>query len=227
MANSPGGATGDSTPGTLVGTLVGIVLAAGQGTRMGSAKALLSDASGTPWLELATTLMLNAGCDHVFVVLGASAAKAQTMLPVDNRIIPVINPRFADGLSHSLLAGLTTAAETTAVAALVTLLDLPRMPASVVDRVLHPAWETAFPLLSPKSLRRAVYGGIPGHPALIGRSHWAALAETLRGDSGAREYLVSHRALEVECGDLFDGRDSDAPARSRTGDLPDEQRRNN
>lgn len=193
------------------GELVGIVLAAGRGTRMGSPKALLRDAAGTPWLELATTLMLDAGCERVFVVLGASATKAREMLPVDPRIIPVINARFADGLSHSLLAGLQAVKETTAVAALITLLDLPRMPASVVDRVVHPVWETAFSLLGPRSLRRAVYGGIPGHPVLIGRAHWDDLAHTLRGDTGARDYLIAHGALEVECGDLFDGRDSDAP----------------
>ena len=178
---------------------------------MGSAKALLRDSGGTSWLELATKLLLNAGCEQVFVVLGADATIAQEMLPTDQRIIPVINPRFADGIASSLLAGLQAVSGTTAVATIITVLDLPRMPASVLERVLHPAWETSFSLLNPQSLRRAVYEGKPGHPVLIGRDHWGALGASLHGDSGARDYLIEHRALEVECSDLFDGRDSDTP----------------
>ena len=120
------------------------------------------------------------------------------------------------------------AAQTPAIAIMVTLLDLPRMPASVVERVLNPAGGTDSIPLGPTTLRRAVYGGIPGHPALIGRAHWEGLGLTLRGDSGARDYLIEHHALEVECGDIFDGRDSDAPAddpsgtRIRTDEMPDE-----
>jgi len=203
---------------------------------MGSAKALLRDSTGTSWLELATTLLLNAGCETVFVVLGEEATLAQRLLPEDPRIVPVINPRFADGIAHSLVAGLTAVANTSAVATMITLLDLPRMPASVIERVLQPRQETSpavptpsvptlavptssvptlsVPTLSaptPQSLRRAVYNGAPGHPVLIGRDHWDALAKSLQGDSGAREYLIEHRAQEVECSDLFDGRDSDTP----------------
>ena len=213
---------------TNASALVGIVLAAGQGARMGAPKALLRDDTGTPWLEIATTRMLDAGCDTVFVVLGAAATHARALLPVDSRVIPVINPRFASGISHSLRAGMHAAAQTSAIATMITLLDLPRMPASVVERVLNPAGGADLLPLGPTTLRRAVYGGIPGHPALIGRAHWEDLRLTLRGDSGALRYLIEHHALEVECGDLFDGRDSDAPAdepggpRIRTDEMPDE-----
>jgi CTP:molybdopterin cytidylyltransferase MocA len=59
------------------------------------------------------------------------------------------------------------------------------------------------------ALARAVYAGRPGHPVLIGRDHWTALAQTLTGDSGAGAYLSAHDALEVECGDLWSGADID------------------
>jgi CTP:molybdopterin cytidylyltransferase MocA len=58
-------------------------------------------------------------------------------------------------------------------------------------------------------LRQAVFGGRPGHPVLIGREHWTAVADALAGDRGARGYLVAHGVDEVECGDLFDGHDID------------------
>ena len=49
------------------------------------------------------------------------------------------------------------------------------------------------------------------HPVLRGRAHWEPLSASLIGDSGARDYLVEHRAREVECGDLFSGADRDGP----------------
>jgi CTP:molybdopterin cytidylyltransferase MocA len=60
-----------------------------------------------------------------------------------------------------------------------------------------------------EALARASYHGRPGHPVVLGRSHWVAIAETARGDSGARDYLATHAAALVECGDLASGVDVD------------------
>jgi CTP:molybdopterin cytidylyltransferase MocA len=88
-------------------------------------------------------------------------------------------------------------------AALLTLVDLPGLPVSVAERLLGGGF-------GPAGLRQAVFGGRPGHPVLIGRDHWAALAETTQGDRGARPYLVAHDVVEVECGDLAGGEDVDS-----------------
>ena len=53
---------------------------------------------------------------------------------------------------------------------------------------------------------------MPGHPALIGRSHWEAVAHEAGGDQGARGYFRTHPHDLVECGDLATGRDADTPA---------------
>jgi hypothetical protein len=45
---------------------------------------------------------------------------------------------------------------------------------------------------------------------VLGRAHWAAVAESATGDAGAREYLQSHEAALVECGDLATGADIDS-----------------
>jgi CTP:molybdopterin cytidylyltransferase MocA len=64
------------------------------------------------------------------------------------------------------------------------------------------------------ALRQATFGGRPGHPVVIGRSHWPALAAHLAvqeaRDAGAREYLVAHGVTELECSDLGSGDDVDA-----------------
>jgi nicotine blue oxidoreductase len=85
------------------------------------------------------------------------------------------------------------------------LVDTPDVGADVVARVLAAARSAA------SGLARATYGGRPGHPVVIERSHVAALAETLHGDEGARVFLAGRAdVLAVECGDLATGADVDA-----------------
>ncbi len=87
------------------------------------------------------------------------------------------------------------------------LVDLPDVGAAVVDRVVSAA-------AGPASLARAAYDGVPGHPVLLGRDHWAEVARTARGDRGARDHLARHgdAVRLVECGDLATGADVDEPA---------------
>ncbi len=65
--------------------------------------------------------------------------------------------------------------------------------------------------VTPQTLRQAHFGGRPGHPVVIGRSHWALLRSSLSGDTGARPYLVTHGVLAVPCDDLGTGDDVDTP----------------
>ncbi|WP_349429058.1 hypothetical protein [Microbacterium sp. LWS13-1.2] len=80
--------------------------------------------------------------------------------------------------------------------------DAPDAPASVVRRVIATLRREAL-------LGQAVYGGVPGHPAAITLSHFAALSAALDGDRGARPYLVTHGVVEVECSDVWSGADID------------------
>lgn len=173
----------------------GIVLAAGAGTRHGGPKALVPD-----WLDGATRLLLDAGCARVVVVLGAGADEARNLVPSDARVEVRVATDWSEGMGASLREGL---AHATGDAVLITLVDLPGTPGSVVSRLI-PSESLE------DSLRQATYEGRPGHPVLVGRAHWKALSETLAGDRGARPYLRTHGVTEVECGDLHHGRDEDA-----------------
>ena len=179
----------------------GLVLAAGAGRRMGMPKALKRDPDGTSWLARATSALLDGGCDRVTVVLGACGGEAERDLPgVDY----LLCPDWDDGIGASLAHGLRGIAAVDAVAVLVHLVDLPDVGAVVAQRLLDPEPQR-------DSLRRAVYSGVVGHPVLIGRDHWAPLAEGLAGDHGANASLRTHEALEIECGDLATGLDVDSP----------------
>ena len=60
------------------------------------------------------------------------------------------------------------------------------------------------------ALSNAYKTPLPGHPVLLGRDHWAAVAQQAAGDAGARGYLRTHDVALVECGDLATGHDVDA-----------------
>jgi CTP:molybdopterin cytidylyltransferase MocA len=187
----------------------GLLLAAGGGRRAGGPKALRRSASGRPGLVDAVQMLLAGGCSEAVVVLGSAADRARAMLtdpPWDpGRVRVVDTGDWADGMSGSLRAGLTAALERPATAVLIHLVDLPDVTAGVASRVLEHA------AAGPGCLARAVYGGAPGHPVLVGRDHVARLLATLAGDRGAQDYLESHACVAVECGDLATGRDVDAP----------------
>jgi len=55
---------------------------------------------------------------------------------------------------------------------------------------------------------RAVYGGRPGHPVVLGRRVLDAVPE-LAGDAGARELLARFRVREWEAGHLASATDID------------------
>jgi CTP:molybdopterin cytidylyltransferase MocA len=171
---------------------IGLVLAAGAGSRFGMPKALARTPDGTPWLRRATTALVDGGCEHVVVVLGAMAESAIHLVPREARI--VIARDWHDGQSSSLRAGLEACASSQGFAVLVTLVDLPDLDAEAARRVLADAGS--------ESLRRAAYDGKPGHPVLIGREHWGGVATSLSGDTGAARYVAEHGAAWIDCSGL-------------------------
>ena len=178
----------------------GLVLAAGAGTRMGRPKALVRDADGISWLARSVVVLRDAGCRDVTVVLGARADEARALVPAGATV--VVADDWAEGMAASLRAGLRSL--TSGDIALVTLVDLPDVTAAVARRVLSAGD-------GPASLVRATYDGRPGHPVLFGSNHWMPVADSVTGDSGARDYLAAHDTTDVECGDLATGHDQDRP----------------
>lgn len=187
------------------GHLSGLVLAAGAGVRFGGPKALAHGADG-PWLPAAVRLLRGGGCHRVVVVLGAAAEQARALLPEDRHVEAVVAEQWERGPGESLRTGL---AHASGAAVVVTLVDLPGTPVSVVRRVLAGGVDA-------RTLRRAVYAGRPGHPVVLGRDHWGPLSAELGAgadrpvDHGARHYLRAHGVERVECSDLHHGRDVDA-----------------
>jgi len=178
----------------------GIVLAAGAGRRYGMAKALVSY-QGQLFVERAARVLVDAGCSPVVVVLGASADEVRARADLTGVSI-VDNPEWATGMGSSLRAGLA-ALRNDEVAAVILPVDTPGVTDAAVRRITAMAAADA--------LVRATYAGVPGHPVLLGRAHWAGVSELAAGDAGARPYLRSHPPVDVPCEDVASGADVDRP----------------
>jgi CTP:molybdopterin cytidylyltransferase MocA len=201
----------------------GLLLAAGAGRRMGTPKALVGDDAGL-WLPRGVRALRDGGCTAVTVVLGAVVEEAVRLLAADQPasapgagpdplaagVRVVVADDWAEGMGASLRAGLAAAAAGDAEAVVVHLVDLPDVGPAVVARLLGALAGEGRP--AGAALARAAYSGVPGHPVLLGRDHWAGVTAGLSGDEGARGYLRSHPTLAVECGDLATGRDVDVRA---------------
>jgi len=177
---------------------VGLLLAAGEGRRFGGPKALARDDDGTSWLLRAVQALRP--CSEIVVVLGAEAERAAALLPLS--VSRIRADDWAEGMGASLRAGLEALGPTDHDAALVSLVDLPDVDAAVVARLVAASQGRG-------DLARAAYDGVPGHPVLLGRDHWAGVVASAAGDRGARDYLAAHDVDLVECGDLATGVDVD------------------
>lgn len=188
-----------------------MVLAAGAGRRMGGPKALLRlSPSGPSLVETAVTRLHEAGLGDVHVVVGASAAQVTARAELAGGIV-VEAADWDEGMGASLRRGLEALSGTRAEAALLMLVDLPDVGVEVHTRVLAAVLAERDGDLS-RVLVRAAYDGVPGHPVLLGREHWAAVRDSAVGDHGARDYFREQRPRLVECADLATGRDIDRPA---------------
>jgi CTP:molybdopterin cytidylyltransferase MocA len=182
--------------------IAGLLLAAGAGRRYGMPKALVD---GGAWLRRAVAALTDGGCDPVLVVVGAEADRVLPLVP--DTAATVLAADWAQGMGASLRAGLKeliSTAQPQVQAALVHLVDLPDVDASVVRRLVA--------LAGPAAVARAGFGSQPGHPVLLGRQHWAGIVESAHGDRGARDWLAARADVTVvDCSDLASGIDVDHP----------------
>ncbi len=173
--------------------IAGLVLAAGESTRMATDKALL-EFRGRTFLETVVEKLREGGIERIAVVLGHHAQEIQSAVKPPGALI-IVNPEYRRGQTSSLQAGLKSLAGSNPEAVVLALVD-------------HPAF-------SPETLRRLIvtlrtsnaavaiptYQGKRGHPILIGH----ALFEELKGlDPGEgantviRKYRTATEFVEVD-----------------------------
>lgn len=174
---------------------VGLILAAGSGSRMGKPKAIV-EINGMRLVDRAVTTFHQAGISEVYLVLGAWVGD----VPGAHVLI---NNEWEEGMGSSLRLGLRALSERSEIeSVLVSLVDLPGITPAALAAVAA----------SSAQLAMASYGGTPGHPVKFSRSHWQAIAESAKGDQGARAYLKGREDIEmIALEDVASGIDVDTP----------------
>jgi nicotine blue oxidoreductase len=180
--------------------IVAILLAAGEGRRMGGPKALLpiggvppeaAGSSGGPapgtsstFLARCAALLARPGVASVVVVLGHDAQRVAALGHVPSTARTVVNDGYRQGMLTSVWRGLDAAEADDAEAVLIHPVDHPLLAAETVDRVVD-ALEQGATIAVPSQ------GGRRGHPAGFARRAWPALRGAAP-DRGARGVLADH-----------------------------------
>ena len=200
--------------------IAAILLAAGGGSRLGGGKLLL------PWrgepliAHIPRVLRQAEGLASLTVVLGHGAdAVREALLPHVARLpVPVeltLNPAWREGLSTSLILGLTRALAMpgggAARAALFLLGDQPLVTPATVNALIR-AHHAALAADPDHPATVPVYRGERGNPVILSRRLFPSLM-ALSGDTGARRILrgLGPEVLRVEVEDPGVVHDVDTP----------------
>jgi molybdenum cofactor cytidylyltransferase len=182
-----------------------VVLAAGQSRRMGPVNKLLMDIDGVPLVRRTVAALRESKVSQVIVVTGHQEPEVRAALR-DLQVEIIHNPRYADGLSTSLKAGIDALAPDIA-AAVIGLGDMPGVTAAHVDRLI-----SGFDPEGDKAIGVPVHNGKRGNPVLWARRFFEDM-HGVSGDVGAKALIGANESLvyEVEFGDTAVLTDLDTP----------------
>ncbi len=151
-----------------------IVLAAGEGSRIGKPKAIL-EINGRFFIERVIDTLILAGIDNIMVVLGAQAEKIKSMTDL-SIVNTVINETYTDGQFSSLQAGLRNLKVEGNL--IVFPVDHPLVEPETVMRLLDCAAEPG----NSKAVV-PVYNGKKGHPVILTKSMVRKARKAAHGDT--------------------------------------------
>ena len=165
-----------------------IILAGGEGKRMGAIKPLL-DIQGAPALARVIGTVRAAGIEEIIVVLGHAADEVRNGVDLTG-CRAIINPDYKAGMASSLRAGMAVL-PAEARGFLILHSDMPYIAPQTIGAILATA-RTGARIVAP------TYRGKRGFPVYIDRACFPGLLETLAGNVGARVYIAAHPEMLVE-----------------------------
>jgi CTP:molybdopterin cytidylyltransferase MocA len=172
--------------------IAGLILAAGESSRMGSDKALLAY-RGRTFLETIILSLRSAGIEKIAVVLGHHAAEIQRAVDLAGTQV-VLNPDYRRGQTSSLQVGLAALAEHSPEAVILCLVDHPAVSAAVMTKLGDRFERTRPAVVIP------TFEGQRGHPVVISLALFSEIL-ALPPDKGAnrviRKYHDATQFVEV------------------------------
>jgi molybdenum cofactor cytidylyltransferase len=173
--------------------IAGLILAAGESSRMGTPKATLAY-RGRTFLETIVQTLRGADIERIVVVLGHQADEIQRQVKIEQAQV-VINPDYRSGQTSSLQVGLRALLPDEPEAVLLCLVDHPAVGTETVRRIVGTFCQCGAPVVIP------TYLGRRGHPVLIGRhlfDELLRLASDAGADSVVRRYRPATQFVAVE-----------------------------
>ncbi len=191
------------------GRVAAVLLAAGEGKRFGGAKQVALW-RGKPLIVHVLDALAQTPLAKIVVVVGAHANRVRPVVEAWARQHPhvplniVDNPRWAEGQSTSVRAGLAALGPVSA--AIFPLADQPRITPDLIHALIQAHRRTLAAAVVPR------YGGRPGAPVLFDRRVFRQLA-ALQGDTGGRALLHAYASdlVHVDWADATAGWDVDRP----------------
>jgi len=189
--------------------IAGLVLAAGESSRMGADKALLTY-RGHTFIETIVRTLRHGGVTRIAVVLGHHADEIRRAVDLSD-VLVVVNEAYRQGQTSSLQAGLRAldSREGPSLEAIVfCLVDHPAVSAEVIQTLVATFRASGSPVVIP------TYKGQRGHPVLIGHALFGellALSPAAGANTVTRKYRDATQFVEVnDMGILIDVDDPDA-----------------
>jgi molybdenum cofactor cytidylyltransferase len=173
--------------------IAGLILAAGESSRMGIDKAALTY-RGRTFLELMVQTLREINLERIVVVLGHHAQEIQRQIKLEAAQV-VVNLDYRSGQTSSLQAGLRSLLADDLEAIILCLVDHPAVCAETVRRIVATFRQCGAPVVIP------TYQGRRGHPVLIGRQVFRELLDLPAGmgaNSVLRRFLPATQFVEVD-----------------------------
>ncbi len=174
--------------------IAGLILAAGESSRMRRDKALLIY-QGRTFLETIQNNLIAAGIERIVVVLGHHADLIQSKVTLGSAQV-AINRDYARGQTSSLQAGIEALGQDPPDAVMLCLVDHPAVTPEVLAKLIERFEATRAPMVIP------TFQGERGHPVVISQALFPELRALLPVE-GANAVIRKYReATEfVEVGD--------------------------
>jgi molybdenum cofactor cytidylyltransferase len=183
-----------AVPAEAARKVAALILAAGQGRRMGGPNKLMATIGDRPLVRIVAEEALKSRAASVTVVTGHRAETVKSALD-GLKVKFVHNPDFAEGLSTSLKAGIASLPPGTD-GVIVLLADMPRVTATMIDRLIG-----AFDPDGGGLIVVPTFEGKRGNPVVWSARFLGELGH-VQGDTGGRHLIGANpeAVVEVELG---------------------------
>ena len=187
--------------------IMGVILAAGNSTRMGKDNKLLKNIGDAPLIRNTAIEITKSDLDSCSIVLGYQSDKVADVIK-DLNINLILNPLWKEGQASSLRAAINTL-DSTYSDLLIMLGDLPGIKSSHINSIIE---EHLLTDNRKSKITIPSFKGQKGNPVIWGRSFFHDLSN-LEGDVGGRTLFSEHPAAIniLEMNDPWVVKDADTP----------------